>query len=264
MYVHFAFGQLGRHGNIEEQTDSVIGLILGEKRLKASPCPEFVPAFPGPGLRLVLGDPEVKNGKVVSKLLGTSHEKTITYLPVEVWMICFIGTAFNQLATSTHSRHYGKFGIVLKSDFLRKKGVRPVEYYTEESVWTNPLIKKWNYYTANNLHPDKHKELQDEIVSYRKPATLFPSFLKLTTIQISKNKEGLSAQRYTYNRYPERYDFTKENEYRLVFNNGDGVLPFNESDLYMIIAPDPRAKRRVEEYLRTSWSYQPHVEAFPG
>ena len=190
MFIHFAFGPLGKQGKTEEQTEQVIELILKNKRLKPSECPEFVPAFPDPrAKRIPLGDLRVKNDKVViadigikeelPNLLNAPSDRRITYLPTPVKMLCFIQISFNQLATSLHSRHYGKFGIVLNNNFLKKEGIKPVEYYTEESVWTNPLIIKWNHYAKNNLYPEKHKDLQDEIVSYRKPATLFLSFLKL-------------------------------------------------------------------------------------
>ena len=130
------------------------------------------------------------------------------------------------------------------TSFLKGKGIHPVEYYTEESIWTNPLITQWNYYTRNKIHPEKHKEMQDEIVNYRKPATLFPSFLRLTTIEINKTSEGLTARRYTYDRYPEGYDFTKENEHRIVFAEEVDYLYFKEDDLFMVITPDLESRVR--------------------
>lgn len=272
MFIHFTFGSLAKENRIEEQTEKVIELILEKRRLKPSPCPEFMPAYPTPGIKMIPGDLKVEGNKVIlgeiklgepTKLLRIPAEKAITYLPVDVNMICFIRISFSQLPSSGIHEYYGKFGIVLTNNFLKKRGIKPVEYYTEESVWTNPLIKRWNHYTRNNLYPEKHKELQDEIVSCRKPATLFPSFLRLTTIEIKRTQGGLTAKHYTYNRYPEGYDFTKEKEYRLVFNEGSGALLFNESDLYMVITPDSKAKGRVEKYLKESWSYQPRVSIFP-
>lgn len=271
MFIHFAFGSLAKENKIEEQTKNVIELILKEKRLKPSECPEFVPAYPRPGIKMIPGDLKVEGNKVIlgeinlgepTQQLGIPHEKEITYLPTPVRMLCFIQIAFNQLATSPHSQQYGKFGIVLTNSFLKKKGIKPVDYYTKESVWTNPLIKRWNHYTRNNLYPEEHKELQDEIVRYRKPATLYPSFLKLTTIEINRTPEGLTAKHYTYDRYPKGYDFTKENEYRIAFNEGADYLYFDEGDLFMIITPDLKAKDKIETYLREEWTQQLQVKLF--
>ena len=265
MFIHFAFSPLAKTNKIEEQTQSVIELILKEKKLKPSECPEFVPAYPTPGVKLNLGDPEVKSNRlVVANIRGTSTDERITYLPVPVRMLCFIQIPFNQLAMSPHSHQYGKFGIVLTNSFLKHKGIQSVDYYTEESVWTNPLIKIWNNYLRNNLYPKKHKELQDEIVNYRKPATLFPSFLELTTIEIKKSLEGLSAKHYTYDRYPEGYDFRKENEHRITFDEGVEYLCFKESDLFMVITPDLKAKDKVETFLKEEWTRQPEVKLFPS
>jgi len=272
MFIHFAFGSLAKENRVEEQTEKAIELILKKRQLKSSPCPEFVPAYPTPGIKMIPGDLKVEGDKVAlgeikleksTKPPRIPAEREITYLPVDVHMICFIKISFNQLPASDVHEYYGKFGIVLSNSFLNKRDLKPVEYYTEESVWTNPLIKRWNQYAGSNLYPEKHKELQDQIVSYRKPATLFSSFLRLTTIEIKRTQEGLTAKHYTYNRYPEGYDFNKEREYRLVFKEGSGALLFNESDLYMIITPDSKAKARVEKYLKASWSYQPRVEIFP-
>ena len=264
MFIHFAFGSMTK-GNIGEQTQKVIELILKEKRLKPSECPEFIPVYPTLGRKLNLGDPEVKSDRlVVMQLRGTSNDEKITYLPDDVRMLCFIKASLNQLTMSPHSRQYGKFGIVLTNSFLERKGLHLVDYYTEKSVWTNSLIKKWNHYTKNNLHPEKCQEMRDKIVNYSKPATLFPSFLKLTTIEISKTPEGLTAKRYTYDRYPEGYDFRKEQEYRIVFDKDEDYLYFDENDLFMVITPDLKVKGEVETFLKCNWSKQPKIEVYPS
>ena len=38
MFIHFAFGNLGRLGKIEEQTNAATEYISREKRLKVSKC----------------------------------------------------------------------------------------------------------------------------------------------------------------------------------------------------------------------------------
>jgi len=53
MFIHFAFGTLGKRGKIEEQTEAIIQYILKEKRLKASKCKEFIPAFPMLGAKRI-------------------------------------------------------------------------------------------------------------------------------------------------------------------------------------------------------------------
>ena len=264
MFIHFTFSELAKQGQIEEQANCVIEKILKEKRLKASECPEFVPLFPDTrGVRITYGEPRVSGDTVVLPITNEVPERNITYLPCDVKMLCFIKTSFSQLSTSPHSQQYGKFGIALTDNFLRGKGIKPVEYYSEKSVWTNPLIKKWNYYARNHLYPEKHKELQDEIVNYRKPATLFPSFRKLTTIQINRTADELTARRYTYNRYPEGYDFRKEKEWRIIFNKGKDYLYFDEGDLFMVITPDSKVKRKIETFLSQNWNKQPRIEEFP-
>jgi hypothetical protein len=265
MFIHFAFNSLAKENKIAEQTQNIIELILKKKRLKPLECPEFIPVYPTPGLSINLGDPQVKSDRlVVMKVRDTSADERITYLPVPVRMLCFIRISFNQLAMSPHSEQYGKFGIVLTNSFLKNKGIHPVDYYTEESVWTNPLIMERNHYTENNLHPERHKEMQDKIVNYSKPATLFFSFLKLTTIEINRTPESLTGKRYTYNRYPEGYDFTKENEYRIIFDKGEDYLCFNEGDLLMVITPDLKSKDGIESFFKLHWSKQPEVRVFPS
>ncbi len=105
--------------------------------------------------------------------------------------------------------------------------------------------------------------MQDEIVNYRKPATLFSSFLKLTTIEIHRTQEGLTAKHYTYDRYPEGYDFTKEKEYRIIFDKDEDYLCFDEGNLFMVITPDLKSKDEVDSFFKRNWSKQPKVKVFP-
>ena len=159
MLIHFAFGTLGKQGKLEEQTETIIHYILKEKRLKASKCKEFIPALPTSGAKRIPPDmfkatddgaaatfyPQ-KDPQWLEKL---PDDTTIHYLPVDVPMISFIKISFNQLKHSTHSNEYGKFGIVLTDSFLKANGIRPIYYYTEESLWNDLLIKKWNHYAED-------------------------------------------------------------------------------------------------------------------
>lgn len=273
MFIHFTFGSLGKQGKTGEQTEKVIEFILREKRLLVSKCKEFIPAFPEQGAKRI---PREMWKRTDDGLAATFYPKedphwfhklpddtTIHYLPTDVPMICFIKSSFNQLRTCTHSREYGKFGIVLTDKFLRVKGIRPVRYYTEGSLWNAPLIKKWNY-SSKGLSAKEKADLEKEIVAYRKPATLFPSFKESVITKLIRTSEGVNVEYLTYDRYQEGYDFTKENEYRIVFDEGVDYLYFDESDLYMVITPDSEAKSRIETYLNQYWTRLPRVEVFPS
>lgn len=151
MFIHFAFGNLGRLGKIEEQTNAATEYILREKRLKVSKCKEFIPVFPDPNSKPIPLKPfkkvEGRNDLVVAAIDGDhlTDTESIRYLPEDVSTICFIKIAFNQLKNSTHAREYGKLGIVLTNDFLKGKSIKRVQYYAEESLHTDPLILKWNH-----------------------------------------------------------------------------------------------------------------------
>ena len=273
MFIHFAFGLLGKQGKTEEQTEQVIELILKNKSLKVSKCTEFIPEFPKPGsIRIPLDKMRFKSNGANAQLIDDLDQKknnklpdndSIYFLQRDVSMISFIKIAFNQLRTSNHCKEYGKFGIVLADRFLRSMGIRPVKYYTEESLWSDPLIRKWNY-ELKSLSPDRRKDCEKEILTYRKPATLFSTFKNSVMAKITVAPSGGAVEFLRYNRYPEGYDFTKENEYRIAFDGGVDYLYFGESDLFMIITPDLKAKDRVESFLKHNWSRQPEVEVFSG
>jgi len=273
MFIHFAFGDLGRQGRTEDQTDKVIEFILREKRLLLSKCKEFIPTFPEKGAKVI---PREMFKKTDDGISATFHPRedsnwfqnlpddtNISYLPMDIPMICFIKIAFNQLFTTTHSKEYGRFGIVLTNNFLRAKGIKPVHYYTEDSLWNDPLIKKWNY-SLKGLSAKEKADLAKEIVSYRKPATLFSSFKESVITKLTRTSEGINVEYLTYDRYQEGYDFTKENEYRIVFEEGVNYLYFSEGDLYMVITPDSEAKSRIKTYLNQYWTRLPKVEIYPS
>lgn len=274
MFIHFAFGMLGKQDKIEEQTESVINLILKEKRLLISKCKEFIPAFPQKGAKRIPPEMFKVTGDGVASV--TFHPKedpnwfknlpdatSITYLPMDVLMICFINISFNQLRASTHLTEYGRFGLVFTDHFLKRHGAKPVHYYTESSVWHDEAIKKWNY-GLNNLSQPEKSELEQEIINYRKPATLFASFkepiMKLTRAAERTKLEYLSR----YDRYPDGYDFRKENEFRIVFAKGADYLCFDEQDLFVIIAPNSQAKNAIELFLKQYYLKHPIVELYPN
>jgi len=143
------------------------------------------------------------------KWLETLPDDTsIHYHPVDVPMICFIKISFNQLKNSTHSNEYGRFGIVLTDSFLKVNGLRPVQYYTEESLWRDPLIIMWNQH-EKELNRAQRSQLVKEIVSFRKPASLFPSFRQSITMKLTRASDGTTIEYLTYDRYREGYHFIR-------------------------------------------------------
>ncbi|OGD54615.1 hypothetical protein A3K80_05000 [Candidatus Bathyarchaeota archaeon RBG_13_38_9] len=272
MFIHFAFGQLGKQGKIIEQTEKVISTILTEKRLVARNCTEFLPAFPVRGKPLPLklpakitkddmGRPTVwfKIGDEVKNRQPNYEE--ITFLPSDVAMICFINISFNDLKTSPHSKEYGKFGIVLKTQFLKSVGIRPVLYYSEESLWYDPEIIAWN--SAARRNEKNLKAIQDEILAFRKPETYFRRFADLTTITMRIKPDNVTVSPYKYDRYPVGYDFRKEHEHRIVFQSENDDLQFKEDDVYMLIVPTLDAKNQIISYLKNKWKQPPLIEVFP-
>lgn len=274
MFIHFAFGQLGKQGMAIEQTTAVIDFILSARKLKASLCTEFIPDLPQPGkIRIPLEDfklaePEFKSdGSVIQraykdidlKELSESPENfSIYYQQRPVSMVCFIRIAFNSLRGCNHWKEYGKLGIVLSDRFLKSKGIRPVEYYTEESLWHDPLIRKWNY------EPDKRRECEKEILAFRKPATYFPAFKKSAIAKLTADpKSGGRLEFLKYDRYEVDYDFTREQEHRIVFDADGACLSFEESDLFMVIAPNIEAQRRIQDFFIGNWEIIPQVVVYP-
>lgn len=273
MFIHFTFGTLGKQGKLEDQTEAIVQYILKEKRLKVSKCKEFIPAFPMPGAKRIPSDmfEATDNGAAATFYPKKDPEwfnklpndTTIHYLPIDVPMICFIKISFSQLKNSSHSSEYGRFGIVLTDSYLRAKGIRPVHYYTEESLWNDQLIKKWDY-NAKSLNKEEKKELEKEIVSFRKPSSLFPSFRESVIMKITRDSNGTKIEHLTYDRYEEGYDFRKENEHRIVFDEGVDYLYFEERDLFMIITPDTKVQRRIQDVFSRNWKEKPRVTIYPS
>jgi len=274
MFIHFAFSSLGKQGNTEEQTQRVIELILQEKRLLVSKCKEFIPIYPTKGAKRI--PPEMFKVTGDGEVSATFHPKEdpdwfsklpdntrIYYLPMDVPMICFIKIPFNQLKSLTHCAEYGKLGLVLTDSFLKSKGIRPVSYYTESSLWNDELIRKWNS-EQDRMSKKGRLDLEREILSYHKPATLFSTFKESVGMRIGRDSQGTILKYFTYDRYPDNYDFTKEKEHRIVFNEGVEYLYFHEGDLFMVIAPDLKSKGEVESFLKRSWSSLPKVEVYPS
>ncbi len=275
MLIHFAFGQLGKQGNTAEQTRLVIEEILAitNKRILVSKCKEFIPALPVAGAKIP--PPEMfavdkdEDGVVSAKVeLEKFHQlpddTDIRYLPVDVSMICFIEIPFKLLKSTPHSQEYGKFGLVFEKEFLRAQGVQPVIYYTEKSLWEDPLILEWSN-TRNSRNSQKRQKLTKEITLYRKPATYFPAFAEQTMMKVTRNEKGTFLEHcHKYDRYEIGYDFRNEQEYRITFEKGQNFMDFTEKDLSMIITPDLLSKSQIDNYLNKEWEYIPQVKVFPS
>lgn len=271
MFIHFAFSQLGKQGKIIEQTEQVITTILTEMRLVARNCTEFLPTFPIPGEPIPLRRPAkiVKDNKgrptVWFRTGDQGKDKQpnlaeIKFLPKDVPMICFINISLNNLNASPHSEEYGKFGLVLNNEFLKSNGLRPVSYYSEESLWHDPEVIAWN--NAAWANERNQKAMQDKILAYRKPAKYFQAFAHLTTIMIARTTDEITASHYKYDRYPVGYDFREEHEHRIVFQAENDHLQFKENDVYMIIVPNLEAKKQIFSSLKDKWMRMPLIEVF--
>ena len=275
MFVHFAFGQLGKQGKAREQTARVIESILSQRRLLISPCTEFVPAFPPPATRRIPTeafklDKDNEGRQVISAEMNLARlnrlpiAREIDYLPVAVPMICFTHPSFNKLRNSPLQNEYGRLGLVFTDDFLRSSGLRPVAYYSEGSLWNDPLIRKWNTLQFQKRFQEA-RLLEKEILTYRKPAAYFGSFANQTMMKITTTQEGTKLEHcHKYDRYGIDYDFKAEREFRIAFDEGIDYLCFDDSDLHMVIVPDLDSKARIEGYFSREWTRMPKVFLYPS
>lgn len=67
-----------------------------------------------------------------------------------------------------------------------------------------------------------------------------------------------------YSRYQIGYNFRNEQEHRIVFNDNEKYLYFDEEGFFMIITPNDESKIRVENYLKANWERPPIVKIFPS
>ena len=212
-----------------------------------------------------------KDGVKVSldELRFIKPESDIHFLPSEVSMLCFIKSPLKKMARSPHSLQYGRFGIVLTDDFLNRKRIKAVQYYEELSLFTDPLVTKWNIKFAYkpNLNSAERREkhdLQTQILAFRKPATLFESFRESRLLAI-KNVVGQVDMEIidAYDRYSIGYDFREEKEWRIVSHSED-FLSFSENEFFMVIVPDAGCKSALQNYFDENWKKIPQIEAFPS
>jgi len=130
-------------------------------------------------------------------------------------------------------------------------------------LWNDPLIQKWNY-ELKSLPHDRRKDCEKEILTYRKPAAFFPAFKKSVMAMITAAPSGGTVEWIKYDRYEEEYDFTKEHEHRIVFDEGVDYLYFEEKDLFMVITPDTKAQRKIQHFFNQNWKDKPQVTIYPS
>ena len=259
----------------------MINKILDPKKLKFGINPEFItvfqphihPRFKGKEVAQISLESfkPTKDGVAASlaDLKFIKPEADIHFLRYEIHMICFIKIPLKQLSQSVHSSEYGKMGIVLKDDFLRSKGIKPVHYYEESSLFSDPLVIEWNlkFGYKPNLDPIERKEksqLEAQILAFRKPATLFRSFLESRQLAIKNMGKVTDIEICdAYDRYPIGYNFREEMEWRII-SNTEEFLSFSENDLFMMIVPDARCGRTLQSYLDKNWRKSPKIEIFPS
>ena len=280
MFIHFAFASL--KDNTVQQTNAVIQNILAQKRLKFSKNPEFIPVcqpnihprFKGKQVYHIALESFKQSEKegVLANLQDLKFirpESDIHYLPFEIGMICFIKISLKQLGKSPHSFEYGRLGLAFTDRFLNHNGIKAVHYFEEASLFTDPLVVKWNLkfaYRPNLSQKDQKekKELETQILAYRKPATLFKSFRESRMLAITNTESEMNMKIVdVYDRYPTEYNFQEEKEWRIV-SYDEEVLGFSENDLYMVIVPNDQSRMTLSNYFESEWKETPRVCVYPS
>ncbi|MCX5832591.1 MAG: hypothetical protein NT140_12025 [Deltaproteobacteria bacterium] len=173
--------------------------------------------------------------------------------------------SFEQLPMHPHKEQYGKLGLVFDNEYLSKNKIRKVYYYKEESLFYDPIVLQWNHYFAykSNLSPIeilRKKELEEQILAYRKPHTLFNSFSESRKLAVNNNGVRIAD---VYERYPIGYEFCKENEWRISSQSNEDYLNFEEKDLKAVITSDEKSTKQLERYFATEWNVSPDILVFP-
>ena len=176
-------------------------------------------------------------------------------------MICFIKISLKKLPKSSHCHEYGKLGLVFDEGFLCRHGMKRVHYYRENFLERDLVIAEWDRQPKTGTK--REVELRNSILRFRKPAYYFSAFAQQTILKITKGPQTpLLEACNKYHRYEIEYNFSKENEYRIVLDSDDFVK-FKERDLRIIIVPDSVALKSIKNYIASDWDYQPDIILFP-
>lgn len=288
MLIHFAFGS--KKENTDDQTELVIENILKGCRLRySSECYEFLPTlhYPNPNsysidtrsFKLIgnqLTSPPLKlplDRKENNHILKQMDAKIVKYLPKQIQMICFINIPFNKLKLSPHGLTYGKFGIVFGKRFIKKFKPQQFVYYKETDLFNDKKVIQYNQLLKlPSRTTDQNNEIikiSEEILLYRKPYKLWPSFHESVIAKIHNNNPKLQPELtlWQYDRYPENYDFSKEQEWRLsnLKVNNNEYLNFSVEDIEAIIVPDIKSRDKVCNYIEEqNYQYTPKILLFPS
>lgn len=262
---HFAFGRLHREGYFSKQVDEFFEKILLPKKLKASPCIEFMPVLHSTSA--YTGDPN--SLRVVDG--GITFDKWELALPVgllpnDVHMVSFVDIALKKLRTWAPSEHYGKLGLVFTDNFKAQRNVFRVYYYPDfislahdpKVIQLDAAIKRQDHLVI--------EELARDIIHRRKPAKLWPEINNVfAATKVAVDEAGRTTfEKQTYSRYPEGYDFTIEREARLVTHQDGVFIDFSELDILKIIAPTEQIKSWLTTLLRESWQSVPEIIVYPS
>lgn len=284
MFIHFSFGKY--KDNTLKQTDKLVNKVLEKKRLWIRENPEFIPVFPPEWNKRLIGEEIyhielesfakniVKNNygakADLNKIKTFSPQFNCHYLRENIGMICFIKISINELKKSSHINQYGKLGLVFDNRYLRLHGIRQVEYYEEDTVFKDPLIIEWNNKYAYNpsLSDEENKakrELEKRILAFRKPEMLFPSFSESRLMKMERTKDGFNVEiEDAYSRYQIGYNFKKENEWRIISEECNKYLYFDEKDLILVLVPDITSLEQIKKYIDSNWSNKPNVLICPN
>lgn len=270
MLIHFAFGKYKADTNL--QIEFAIEKIFSKRELLFGKNPEFIPrikpqyhpAFIGAKikpipLQIAKKGPNYIGIDVMNN--GNISENHFSYIREDIRMICFTDISMNNIDNSIHVGQYGKLGIIFHKEFLENSGIRKVYYYEEDRLINDDKVREWNFYAyrtdLNTEEKLKKRELEIEILSYRKPIKMFKSFKELRRLNLAK---GCVEDVYdVYNNFEIGYDFQKEKEWRLVSFQND-YLNFSESDLSLVLVPNDKIRVELTQYFKSNWSNLPVVK----
>ena len=185
---------------------------------------------------------------------------SVFYLPVMLSMVCFINISLKSIAKSGHTDHYGRFGLGFSNAFRDRIGVKSVHYYSEGNVLEDPLIKEFN---RSARRGESRKDLQTEIVSFRKPMKLSENFKKSTVDSIKRTNGEMTSTSWTYDRYEIGYNFSQEKEWRTVLNDDADFVSFKENELLRVLVPNSEIQDRIASYFSEHWTHKPVVKLCP-
>lgn len=256
--IHFAFGGLHRSGDSTTQLEEFKTHILIPKTLRAFVCPEFHPIINNPGAMVADPDSARATGGGAVTFDRWVPVPPVGLLPVDVWMISFVTIPFSKLRKWPGRDHYGSLGLAFTDDFVRRVGIRRVHYYQYPNLARDPLVIQLNQTPHGTA---SHERLATEVIEYRKPARLWAEINGLfAAIRLTAVGGGdVEIEKLTYSRYDVGYDFEAESEARKVMSENARDLPFAESDVLRVIAPDTSTAQSLEFFLRERWATPPPV-----